>query len=146
MGSNAKEITVSFDYSLAGTIEDVYSYLATPLNDEEWQSSCDKVTMKVPDEVIQQGTQYIIHFSFLSRKMNFEAEVSEFESLKSYGYRTLSGPMRYQGHYHFEPNGSEVKVHWVFTALPGKFFGIIPHNLIRKTLVKRIGEDIERLK
>ena len=78
--------------------------------------------------------------------MNFEAEVSEFEPLKRYGYRTLSGPIRYEGIYRFEPKGNEVNVHWVFKAIPGKFFGIIPHSLIRKTLVKRIGEDIERLK
>ena len=54
---STKEITVSFDYSLAGTIEDVYRYLSNPLKDEEWQSSCDKVTMKVPDELVQRGTQ-----------------------------------------------------------------------------------------
>lgn len=146
MSGQSKEITVVLDYSLPGTIDEVYQYLANPVNDEEWQSSCDKVTLKNPDAPIQQGTEYIIHFAFLSRKMNFEAQVSEYEKNKRYAYETLSGPLRYQGHYTFEPTESEVKIHWVFTATPGKFFGIIPHNLIRKTLIKRVSEDVERLK
>lgn len=145
MSAQSKEITIVLDYTLPGTIEEVYQYLANPKNDEDWQSSCDKVTLKNPDAPIQQGTEYIIHFSFLSRKMNFEAQVSEFELNKRYAYETLSGPLRYKGYYQFEADGDEVKIHWVFTAIPGKFFGIIPHNLIRKTLIKRVSEDVERL-
>jgi len=143
--SNTKEITMEKEYVLKAPLAEVYAFLSNPENDDIWQGSCDRVEMQQPGEPVVAGSKYNIHFSFLSRKMSFEAEVSEYEFEKSYGYQSTEGPMPYEGRYVFTETDQGVHVHWTFGATPGKFFGIIPKALIRKTMDKKVLEDIERL-
>jgi len=143
--SAEKNITIELDYIIESPITDVFDYLSNPVNDAQWQSSCDDVTIEKPGAEIRTGFKYQIHFSFLSRKMAFEAETSEYEPLKIYGYRSLSGPITYEGRYEFNEVPEGVHIKWQLNAIPGKFFGIIPRNLIKKTMLKKAGEDIERL-
>lgn len=142
---SSKEIAIEHSYLLKANIADVFNYLSNPENDDSWQSSCDKVTMNNANETITVGTKYTIHFSFLSRKMQFEAHVSEYKPYSAYGYESLEGPMPYRGRYDFTQVPEGVAVKWYFTAIPGKFFGIIPKSLIKKTILKKTTEDIERL-
>jgi len=143
--TNNKEITIEHNYLLEASSEEVFNYLSNPLNDYLWQSSCDDVTMKDANEPLGAGVEYTIHFGFLSRKLHFQAHITTFEPNKAYGYEALSGPMPYRGHYEFTEAPEGVQVKWFFTAIPGKFFGIIPKSLIKKTMLKKTTEDIARL-
>lgn len=140
------EISLEREYVLAASQERAFQFLSNPENDKLWQSSCDQVELLRREEPVGQGSRYRIHFSFLSRKMSFEAEVTEFQPETSYGYKSTEGPMPYEGRYLLTKLGDAVQIHWRFVATPGKFFGVIPKSLIQKALDKKVDEDILRLK
>lgn len=143
--SGSKTIEITLDYEIPGSMIAVFSFLTNPENEALWQSSCDTVSLSEPGVKIAVGSQYTIGFSFLSRKMHFQVEVSDYVFGERYCYRSLNGPIPYEGAYHFTELENSVIIKWFFKAAPGKFFGIIPHSLIRKTLTKKVTEDAQRL-
>lgn len=142
---DSKVIEITMDYEIEGSMMEVFNFLANPENDALWQSSCDTVELMDKTKAVAEGSQYTIGFSFLSRRMHFQAEVTDYAFGERYGYRSLNGPMSYEGGYRFTERENSVFVEWFFRAVPGKFFGIIPQSLIKKTLTKKVGEDVERL-
>lgn len=142
---DSKVIEITMDYEIEGSMMEVFNFLANPENDALWQSSCDTVALDEPDKQVAAGSQYTIGFSFLSRRMHFQAEVTDCLFGERYGYRSLNGPMSYEGGYRFTERDNSVFIEWFFRAVPGKFFGIIPQSLIKKTMIKKVSEDIERL-
>lgn len=121
-----------------------FDFLANPVNDENWQSSCAAVAMDgtTPDV----GTGYKITFNFLGRKMDFSCQITEREPLKRYAFKVLEGPFYYQGCYDFTPTDEGLEVHWQFEAEPGRFFGILPSSLLRKVLVSQVERDLVKLR
>ena len=145
MNNTNETIVVELEYILNAPVEDVFKFIGNPENDSQWQSSCDFVELLEPTDSVRSGTQYDIGFSFLTRKMRFQAEVTKYVPCSEYGYRSLSGPMLYEGCYKLEKDNDCTRVNWRFEAVPGKFFGIIPRSVIKKTLQKRVTEDVKSL-
>jgi uncharacterized membrane protein len=137
-------IRVEHQHTIHAPVEVVFEFIAQPQNDAQWQSSCDRVQLK-SDGRVGPGTEYRIDFRFLSREMTFEARVEDYRPGESYGYRTLSGPLEYRGQYRFSQVPEGTRLHWVFEAEPGRFFGLIPASLLKKVLTKQVESDLKRL-
>ncbi|MGX2041768.1 SRPBCC family protein [Methylocaldum sp. MU1018] len=138
-------ITVTQQYSVNAPVDKVFAYISNPKNDKEWQASCQDVILP-EGETLKAGTTYEIVFRFLGRNMPFQSAITAYELDKSFGYETLTGPMKFRGHYTFEPSPEGTRVDWTFEADPGKFFGIVPIGLVKKIFVKQVEADINRLK
>ncbi|XZG70409.1 SRPBCC family protein [Chitinibacteraceae bacterium HSL-7] len=131
-------------YTLPVGPAEAFAYLANPGNDAEWQSSCEASellgTAPVP------GCRYRIRFSFLGRKMDFFAEITESTAPSEYAFRVLEGSFYYEGRYSFRPADEGCEVHWQFSADPGRFFGILPASLLRKVLISQVERDVVNLR
>jgi len=138
-------ITVTQQYSVNTSIDKVFAYISNPKNDKEWQASCQDVILPEGEE-LKAGTTYEIVFRFLGKNMPFQSAITAYETNKSFGYETLTGPMKFRGHYTFEPSAEGTSINWVFEADPGKFFGIVPIALVKKIFIKQVEADIKRLK
>ncbi len=137
-------IHADYRYTLPVSPAEAFVYLSNPSNDAQWQSSCSAVELLTPTPEI--GSQYKIIFSFLSRKMNFLAEIIESSSNSNYAFKVIDGPFYYEGRYTLTPHEEGVEVHWQFSAEPGKFFGIIPATILRKVLLSQIESDVVKLR
>jgi hypothetical protein len=137
-------IHAEYNFSLNVSPEEAFNYLANPLNDIHWQSSCDEAELL--DPVVKEGSRYQIVFNFLGRSMNFDCQITVRDPHREYAFKVLKGPFHYEGHYGFKPTDDGVDVHWQFAAEPGRFFGILPASILRKVLVSQVERDVVMLK
>ena len=136
-------IKVEQEYFLNVPQQQVFEYLSQPVNDSEWQSSCKEVRTGLGTPGV--GFCYTICFRFLSREMIFDMEVFDYQPYRSFGYRTVSGPMAFRGFYRFEAVDNATRLHWTFEAEPGGFFGIVPQSVLKKVLTKQVQADLSCL-
>ncbi|WP_111976833.1 SRPBCC family protein [Algibacillus agarilyticus] len=141
-----RELVIDIEYEIAAPVDDVFAFICNPENDKHWQSSFDSIKMHNPDTPLGVGTTYTIHFRFLSRKLHFDSLITGYDINKRYTYETTSGSLPFKGVFEFTPTAKGTLVKWHFAAIPGKFFGIIPKSLIKKSMEKRVWEDVEGLK
>ncbi len=133
-------INAEYTFTLPVTPDAAFAYLGNPANDAEWQSSC--LECRLLDGPPQVGARYAIVFSFLGRRMQFQAVIAESDPVAGvYGFRVVEGPFLYEGRYTFRPHPEGTEVHWRFDAEPGGFFGILPVALIRKVLISQVEKD-----
>lgn len=137
-------INADYRFQLKTSPDVGFDFLTNPINDQYWQSSCAAVTMDSSKPDI--GDDYKITFNFLGRKMDFSCQITEREPMKRYAFKVIEGPFFYQGCYDFTPVEDGLDVHWQFEAEPGRFFGILPANLLRKVLVSQVERDLVKLR
>lgn len=137
-------IHADYRYTLPVSPAEAFAYLSNPANDAQWQSSCSAVELLAPQPDV--GCRYTIVFNFLTRKMNFLAEIIESTPDCEYAFKVIEGPFYYEGRYTLRPHLAGVEVHWQFAAEPGKFFGIIPATILRKVLISQIESDVVKLR
>jgi carbon monoxide dehydrogenase subunit G len=136
-------IRAEYNFNLPVPPAQAFAYMCNPANDAEWQSSC--VSAELRDIRPGLASRYAIVFSFLGRKMSFQAEITEYDPPSRYAFRVHEGPFHYDGQYLFEPRGRGTHVHWRFDADPKGFFGIVPATLLRKVLVTQVEKDVVTL-
>jgi carbon monoxide dehydrogenase subunit G len=136
-------IRAEYDFHLPVPPAQAFAYMCNPANDPAWQGSC--VTAELRDVEPGNACRYTIVFSFLGRKMSFQAEIVEYDPPSRYAFRVQEGPFHYDGQYLFEPEGQGTHVYWRFDADPKGFFGIVPASLLRKVLVTQVQKDVVTL-
>lgn len=137
-------IHADYRYTLPVSPAEAFAYLSNPANDAQWQSSCSAVELLAPQPDV--GCRYKIVFNFLSRKMNFLAEIIERTPDREYAFKVIDGPFYYEGRYTLRPHQDGVEIYWQFVAEPGKFFGIVPATILRKVLISQIESDVVKLR
>jgi uncharacterized protein YndB with AHSA1/START domain len=136
-------IRAEYDFHLPVPPAQAFAYMCYPANDPAWQGSC--VTAELRDVEPGNACRYTIVFSFLGRKMSFQAEIVEYDPPSRYAFRVQEGPFHYDGQYLFEPESQGTHVYWRFDADPKGFFGIVPASLLRKVLVTQVQKDVVTL-
>lgn len=121
----------------------LFDYLSNPTNDLHWQASC--VEARLLDGTTDVDSRYVIVFSFLGRRMNFECQITCVEAPALYTFKVLQGSFLYEGAYSLEEIPGGTRLSWQFDVDPGKFFGILPVSLLRKVLVSQVEKDFSRL-
>lgn len=121
----------------------LFDYLSNPTNDLHWQASC--VEARLLDGTADVGSRYMIVFSFLGRRMNFECQITCAQAPALYTFKVLQGSFFYEGAYNLEEIPDGTRLSWQFDVEPGKFFGILPVSLLRKVLISQVEKDFSRL-
>ena len=106
-----KDKMISFDLSthIYRPLPQVFSFVATPENDFQWQygtldsSQISKGEMGV-------GTLFHITGNFLGQRIESTCEVTEFVPNKSYGFQSRSGPLDSHTLYTFEISNAATKI------------------------------------
>lgn len=138
-------IHAEYEFQIDAPLAEVFAYISDVRNDKIWQSSIKDIEL-TSSQTSGAGTTYKIGYGFLGRKMEFHARVTEADPAGSFRFQTESGPISYWGHYAMAavPGGTSVK--WEFDAEVSGFFGIIPHALIRQSLIKTVSTDVKKMK
>lgn len=127
----------NYEFIINHPIKTVFNFFNTPSAEPIWSNAIEQVSMR-PD-----GTQDVT-YSFLGKKAHFHLNIEA----RHYTWRCFSvidGPFHIKGIFEYEAlseNQTKMDIH--FEMDPGKFFGIIPRFLIKKSLdleFKKSGRD-----
>jgi hypothetical protein len=145
--SPAKKIMmISFDLNtnIYRPLNQVFSFVATPENDFQWQYGTLTST-QISEGEISIGTVFRSVGHFMGHRIESIYEVTEFEPNKSYGFKSRSGPMDSHTLYTFEVMGGSTKIN-IFTRIsPGDL--LKPDSLaIEKKVKKQYRENLALLK
>ncbi|WP_136668609.1 SRPBCC family protein [Flavobacterium sp. H122] len=132
-------ISIQSTYQLDHPVQVVFDYINEPQNEPLWISSVTKI-----DHV--EGDLFQIHYDFLGKKEMFLIEITT-EEYKTRTYKRIEGVFPMRGHQVFTPikNGEGTQIEWLFEIDPGKFFGIIPHIIIKKAVENMMKKDVKKL-
>ena len=145
--SPAKKIMIiSFDLNtnIYRPLNQVFSFVATPENDFQWQYGTLTST-QISEGEIGIGTVFRSVGHFMGHRIESVYEVTEFEPNKSYGFKSRSGPMDSHTVYTFEVMGGSTKIN-IFTRIrPGDL--LRPENVaMEKKVKKQYRENLALLK
>ena len=125
-------------------IEEVFAVLSDLENNPKWSSGFLEVK-KTSDGSIGIGTTWRAVQSVLSRRIESEAEVTEYEPNRKFAVKTKAGPIPAKVRNSFEPVDKGTRLNFTFEAEPGGFFKLAEPLL--GNMVKRSFEtDLANLK
>lgn len=137
-------IEIEERYTIAAPIRAVFGLFSDPARDPEWQEMVKEVHRHDAAPVTV-GTTYAIAFSFMGRRMDFEAVVVRHEAPSRYAYRSISGPFSYAGDVELSDVEGSTAVALRLEIEPRGFFGIVPEAVLlqvfRKQLQRSIGHQ-----
>jgi hypothetical protein len=125
-------------------LKQVFTFVATPENDFQWQYGTLACTQISPGEV-GIGTLFRAMGHLMGRRIETVYEVTVFESGKRYGFKSVSGPVDSYTLYTFEGVESGTKINLSTETDPKDAF--IPNESIAvKRFKKQCKENLAMLK
>jgi len=123
---------------------EVFNYIANPENNPQWQYG-SLISVKTSAGDIQVGTVFTSFGHFMGRRIQSDFEVTEFETNKSYGYETISGPIKLQTSYSLEAldRGTNVIVSSLIN--PDGFFKLVD-SIVARVAKKQYRDNLTKLK
>jgi hypothetical protein len=137
-------ISINLNALILRPIRDVFDFIIAPENNSYWQyGSLGSVQLSSGD--MQVGTLFSSIGHFMGRRIQSDFEVTEFETNKSYGFETISGPIQLQTSYSFETvdRGTAVIVSSLIN--PGGFFKLVD-PIVARAVKKQFKENLTTLK
>lgn len=128
-------VELEYSVTIARPIEDVFDYVTTHENDEEWKS----IVVDAPptDEEMAEGTTWQLEINMLGMTSVLENECTEYERPYRFGYRN-DGSVATEGLYLFEEKGEETRVTWEGTT---EFTGFM--RLLKPIIARSMADEIE---
>jgi hypothetical protein len=137
-------ISINLNVLILRPVWEVIDFIANPENNPQWQyGSLGSVQLSSGD--VQVGTVFSSFGHFMGRRIQSNFEVTEFETNKSYGFETISGPIQLQTSYNFEvvDGGTNVIVSSLIN--PGGFFKLMD-PIVTRAVKKQFKENLTTLK
>jgi uncharacterized membrane protein len=127
---------------------DVFAFTTAPENDRLWSSTA--VERHVESEgPVQVGTRIKAVDKFLGRRVESTFEVTEHEPNRRSAIKFVTGPIRAEGSYAFEPADGGTRFRWTLAAPPGLgglYLGRVTDPLVTWIFRRRLQHDLRRLK
>ena len=128
--------------------EDVFAFTTAPENDHLWSSTAVERHVE-SDGPIHVGTRIKAVDNFLGRRIESTFEVTEHEPNRRSAVRFVSGPIRAEGTYTYEPVTDGTRFRWALEAPPGLgglYLGRVTDPLVTWIFRRRLQRDLRRLK
>jgi uncharacterized protein YndB with AHSA1/START domain len=128
--------------------EDVFAFATAPENDRLWSSTAVERRVE-SDGPVQVGTRINAVDKFLGRRIESTFEVTEHEPNRRSAIKFVSGPVRAEGTYTFEPASGGTRFRWALQAPPGLgglYLGRVTDPLVTWIFRRRLRRDLRRLK
>jgi hypothetical protein len=141
-----KNMMISFDLNtnIYRPLHQVFSFVATPENDFQWQYGTLAST-QISEGEIAMGSVFRSVGHFMGHRIEGVYEVTEFEPNKKYGFKSRSGPMDSHTVYTFEVMGGSTKINLSTRISPGDL--LKPESIaIEKKVKKQCRENLALLK
>jgi len=137
-------ISINLNTLILKPVWSVFEFITTPANNSKWQYG-SLVSVQIFPGDMQVGTVFSSFGHFMGRRIQSNFEVTEFETNKSYGFETISGPVQLQTSYRFEnlDRGTNVIVSSLIN--PGGFFKLID-PIVARVAKKQYRENLTELK
>ena len=85
------------------------------------------------NDVVGIGKTWVDIVQVLGRRIEIASELTEFEPLRTVGFKSTSGPIPLEGRYAFEPDGAGTKVTFTMQGEAGGFFKLAEPIVARLT-------------
>lgn len=128
--------------------EDVFAFATAPENDRLWSSTAVERRVE-SDGPVQVGTRINAVDKFLGRRIESTFEVTEHEPNRRSAIKFVSGPVRAEGTYTFEPASGGTRFRWALQAPPGLgglYLGRVTDPPVTWIFRRRLRRDLRRLK
>jgi len=139
-------VIISFDLHthIYRPLKQVFSFVATPENDFQWQYGTLASTQISKGE-IGIGSLFRAVGHFMGQRIESVYEVTEFEPNKRYGFKSRSGPMDSDTLYTFEVTNGSTKINISTRVRSGDLFK--PGDIaVEKKVKKQYRENLALLK
>ena len=137
-------ISINTSTLILRPVREVFDFIARPENNTQWQyGSLESV--KTSTGEMQVGTSFSSFGHFMGRRIQSNFEVTEFETNKSFGFETISGPVQLQSSYSFEAVDLGTIVIVSARVDPGGFFKLVD-PVVARAAKKQFKENLARLK
>ena len=125
-------------------IGEVFSYITEPENNEQWQYG-SLASTQISGGKLGIGTLLKSFGYFMGRRIQGILEVTEFETNKTYSFKTSSGPIQLHTTYTFEPARRGTNLLISTQINPGPFFKLVD-PIVAKEAKKQFAENLVTLK
>lgn len=136
--------TLQTSITINRPIEEVFAFVTDVDNAAKWQSGIieAKATSSGPTGV---GTTYCYVVQVMGRKLETGGEITVYQPLARYGWKSTSGPFPMSGSTTFESVPGGTLVTDTVEATPGGFFKLA-EPLLMKQQQSQMAKDMKRLK
>ncbi|MFC2153716.1 SRPBCC family protein [Actinomycetota bacterium] len=128
------------------TREDLRAFLRSTDNQTMWQSNLIELT-KLDDGDPQLGTKYRGVVKVAGRKVEWTAEIVEWDDLAFYTLKTIEASIGFEMRYTFDevPGGTKVTVHQEIAPFGG-FFGKLADPVVTRMYARDVKANLGKLK
>ena len=125
-------------------IKRVFEFISNPENDFQWQYGT-LASIRTSDIISALGACFQTTGNFMGHRIQSTFEVTEYESNKKYGFKSLSGPLQSFTTYTFALASGYTQVNLVTQANVVNFVEL-NENVLEKKLKKQFKENLAMLK
>lgn len=125
-------------------IKRVFEFISNPENDFQWQYGTLSST-RTSEIISALGACFQTTGNFMGHRIQSTFQVTEFESNKTYGFKSLSGPLQSFTTYTFTLASGYTQINLVTQANVVNFVEL-NENILEKKLKKQLKENLAMLK
>jgi hypothetical protein len=125
-------------------IKRVFEFISNPENDFQWQYGTLSST-RTSEIISALGACFQTTGNFMGHRIQSTFQVTEFESNKTYGFKSLSGPLQSFTTYTFLLASGYTQINLVTQANVVNFVEL-NENILEKKLKKQLKENLAMLK
>ena len=137
-------INLNANVSIYRPIHQVFEFVSTTENDFQWQYGTLE-SARVSTEAIGVGAFFRSIGHVMGRRLLGTFEITEYETNRRYGFKSLSGPLESETHYTFEIASGSTKIHVSSQVQPTDSFEV-HERIFEKQLKKQLRENLALLK
>jgi len=126
--------------------EDIRTFLRDPGNQPVWQSNMDKFA-KLDEGDPKKGTRYLGISRVAGRRVEWTAEISEWDDVEFYELRAIESPVGWTLRFDFEEvaDGTRVTMHQELAPFE-RYFGKLADPLVTRMYSRDVKGNLEKLK
>jgi len=125
-------------------IKRVFDFISNPENDFQWQYGT--LSSTCTSEIVSAlGARFQTTGNFMGHRIQSTFQVTEYESNKKYGFKSLSGPLQSFTTYNFALASGYTQISLVTQANVVNFVEL-NENVLEKKLKKQLKENLAMLK
>ena len=124
-------IRIQASVTVSRPLEEVFRFMTNHQNALQWQSGL--LEARVTNDVVGVGKTWVDVMQVLGQRIEIASELTEYEPLRTVGFKSTSGPIPLEGRYAFEPDGEGTKVTFTMQGEAGGFFKLAEPIVARST-------------
>ena len=125
-------------------VEQVFDFVSTPENDFQWQYGT-LASARISEGTNQRGTSFRSIGHYLGHRVQGTFEVTEYETDRKYGFKSLSGPWQSHTSYMFETDNGSTQIE-ISTQVTMINFHQVNQGALEKDMKRQLRENLVMLK